>query len=531
MSINSKIAPSDPASSGVSRRELLAVSGGVLAAASLAGLSQAAGGQAGAQPKADGGVPPARPSLAKAKEAVKAYEAVILRISREVWDKPAVGLKEQDAMEVHLREIEAAGFKIVSRETSGHPTAFVAEWSKGSGGPKIGFLPEYDALPGLGNTAEPAQRPRPDGKTDGHGCGHNCLGAACTGAAFALKAIMQQENLPGTLRIYGCGAEENEGAKVFMAKDGLFSDLDAALAWHPTPAAVAGTVHTAANRKIRITWKGKTAHAGSNPWEGRSALDAAELFTHGLNMMREHVRPTARLHYIYEIAGVAPNVVPEDARIWMTARDAKSEHVDNTVQWLRELADGAALGMQTKALFELPLGMKEMLPNEVIARRVFEHMHHVPLEWTPEEQAFAKACQKAMDLPEAGMPTTVMPFIKDITNGGSSDVGDVSWNTPVSFFGWPTHPIGVSAHTWAVTACGGMSIGDKGTMGATVLLTALGLDLLTEPELRAAAKHELKKRLGGRTYEATLNFDATMSAEIARRFMKGPNDEGLSGIQ
>lgn len=294
---------------------------------------------------------------------------------------------------------------------------------------------------------------------------------------------------------------------------------------------MAGTVYTAANRKIHITWAGKTAHAGSNPWDGRSALDAAELFTHGLNMMREHVRPTARMHYIYEIAGVAPNVVPDEARIWMTARDFTSEYVDATVEWLRQLANGAAMGTQTSPAFAVPIGMKEMMPNETLALRVWEHMHHTSLDWSAQEHAFAKACQKEMGLPEGGMATTVMPFIKDFTVGGSSDVADVSWNTPVSFFGWPTHPIGVSAHTWAVTACGGMSIGDKGTIGATVILTALGLDLLTEPKLRAEAKEELKRRLNGRTYKATLDFDATTAAEVARRFMKGPNDEGLNSIR
>jgi aminobenzoyl-glutamate utilization protein B len=503
------------------RRGFLAASG-TAAAVAVGGAQAAQGGGEAAKPAE-------RESLKMAKAAVKTVEKTILKISREVWVLPAVGLKEQEAMEVHIRELEAAGFKIVSRKSGGHPTAFVAEWEQGQGGPKLGFLPEYDALPGLGNAPEPKVKPAANGKTDGHGCGHNCLGAGCTGAAFALKAMMEAKKTPGLLRVYGCGAEETEGAKVYMAKAGLFDDLDAALAWHSTPAPLTGTVITAANRKIKVSWKGKTAHAGNEPWNGRSALDAAELFAHGLNLMREHVEPTARMHYIYEVAGVAPNIVPDEARIWMTARDATSAKVDATVEWLKQLAEGAALGTQTKATFTLPIGMVEMMPNETLAVRTLEHMQHVPLDWSAEEQAFAKACQKEMGVKEAGMATTVMPFIRDMRVGGSSDVADVSWNTPVAMFGWPTLPVNVSLHSWPVTACGGMSIGDKGTLAAASILAAIGYDLLTEPDLRKAARAELTKRLDGRKYAAVLNPEPKSADENARRFGKGPGEEALGG--
>lgn len=516
--------PRDPIAP-VSRRTFVAAAGAVAAAA-------VAATQVVAQPaKPDGGGKPAeRESLKAAKAAVKDAEKVIVKISREVWDLPAVGLKEQEAMEVHIRELEAAGFRITARKAGGHPTAFVAEWELGQGGPKLGFLPEYDALPGLGNAPEPKVQPAANGKTDGHGCGHNNLGAGCTGAALALKAMMEAKKTPGLLRVYGCGAEENVGAKVFLAKAGLFDDLDAALAWHPAPVAVTGTVVTAANRKIRVSWKGKTAHAGNTPWDGRSALDAAELFTHGVNLMREHVEPTARMHYIYEAAGVAPNIVPEDARLWMTARDATGAKVDATVEWLKQLAEGAALGTQTKATFTLELGMAEMTPNETLAVRVFEHLQNTPLEWTADEHAFAKACQKAMGVKEAGMATTVMPLVKEVKVGGSSDVGDVSWITPVALFGWPSLPLGVSLHSWAVTACGGMSIGDKASLASAAILAAVGYDLLTEPDLRKAAKEELTKRLAGRKYQAVQNIDPKTWDESARRFGKGPGEEALTGV-
>ncbi len=324
----------------ISRRVFVGATGALLAARELAGDDRV---------NAQSAVPHSsierfseRESLRAAKAAVKTAQKTILKISREVWNKPAVGLQEQEAMEVHIRELEAAGFTITSRNSGGHPTAFIAQWSQGSGGPKLGFLPEYDALPGLGNAAEPLVKPAENGRTDGHGCGHNCLGAGCTGAAMALKAMMLERNVAGTLRVYGCGAEENVGAKIFLAKAGLFDDLDAALAWHPAAVPVTGTFVTNANHFMRVSWKGRTAHAGMDPWSGRSALDAAELFAHGVNLMREHLEPTARLHYIYEIAGVAPNVVPDEARIWIQARDITTPRVNAITDWLAQLAEGAA---------------------------------------------------------------------------------------------------------------------------------------------------------------------------------------------
>ena len=239
----------DSPTGAISRRSFVGASAAAMATATAAASASAAISiRAEMQPSIglpDGARP--RQSLTMAQAAVKAIQPTVVRISREVWDKPAVGLKEHEAMEVHIRELAAAGFTIVSREPGGHPTAFIVEWSHGKGGPKIGFLPEYDALPGLGNAAEPELKPAPNGLTDGHGCGHNSLGAGCTGAAIALKAMMLQRNVPGTLRLYGCGAEENVGAKIFLAKEGLFDDLDAALAWHPASVPVTGTFVTNAN--------------------------------------------------------------------------------------------------------------------------------------------------------------------------------------------------------------------------------------------------------------------------------------------
>lgn len=182
----------------------------------------------------------------------------------------------------------------MSTATSGLPTAFVAEWRQADGGPKIGFLLEYDALPGLGNAAVPRREERADGIRSGHGCGHNLLGAALTGAAIAAKGKMLANRIPGTLRVYGCAAEEVEGAKVFMARDGLFDDLGAALHWHPGPDAAVLNFRLAATQILRLEFHGRSAHAGMEPWSGRSALHALELAAHGINVMREHLEPTGQ---------------------------------------------------------------------------------------------------------------------------------------------------------------------------------------------------------------------------------------------
>ncbi len=279
-------------------------------------MAQAEGG-----PATDAAAVSSPPSAAAAAQGVDAVRDAVLRISREVWASAELSRMEVKSHAIHMRELEAEGFTITSRNTSGYPTAFIAEWSQGAGGPVIAYLPEYDALPGLGNAAEPRPAPGPTGVEVGHACGHNLIGAGCTGAAFALKRMMQADGTAGTIRVYGCASEESQGVKVYMVRDGLFDDVDAALAWHPAPVAVVGAVRTSANDGIRVRFTGRTAHAGNSPWDGRSALDAAELFAHGVNLMREHVRPTARIHYVYEAAGVAPNVVPDFAQVWMMIRD------------------------------------------------------------------------------------------------------------------------------------------------------------------------------------------------------------------
>lgn len=429
----------------------------------------------------------------------------IERICSEVWQLAELSLEELASSQVHIRELEAAGFSITSHGTSGQETAFIAEWEQGSNGPRIGYLPEYDALPGLGNAVSPRQEAASNGNTSGHGCGHNLLGAGCTGGAIALKTVMEKEGTPGLIRVYGCAAEETTGAKVFMARDGLFDDLDACLAWHSAPVAATGFVRTAAVNNIRVEFFGKSAHAGVDPWNGRSALDALELFCHGLNLMREHIEPTVRIHYVIEAGGETPNVVPDYARLAVFIRDQNRAGVEATTTWARELANGAAMGTQTRAEFTLAFGLYDLMPNTPMVERLFSHLEEVGVpEWSDDDQEFARECQRNFGVPELGLAPQPLPLMPDRAMGGSSDVGDVSWNAPTAAFLYPSFPLGVGLHTWPVTACSGMAIGTKSALGAATILARLGLDLMTDADLRQAVRADFEAKRNGRPYVSPL---------------------------
>jgi aminobenzoyl-glutamate utilization protein B len=513
----------DDPQAGLTRRDLFQGAATLAAAGATLGTALATPGIVQAQTTET--TPGAPASIAPAAAAVAAVADPILRIHREVWALAEPSLAEAQSFRIHLRELEAAGFTTISTGTSNVPTAFISEWTQGSGGPIIGYLPEYDALPGLGNAAEPRQTPAETGITTGHGCGHSMLGAGCTGAALALKRMMEQDGTPGTIRVYGCAAEETEGAKLYMARDGLFDDLDAALAWHPAPVAGTGLVSLASNAGIKVSFTGRTAHAGNAPWEGRSALKAAELFGAGIQYMREHVRPTVRIHYVYDAAGVAPNVVPDFASVWLVFRGIDSEEVRALVDWGRKIAEGAALMTETEADYLVYKGMYELQPNEPLARALLAHMEARPPAWSEDEQAFARACQREMGLPEEGLATFVLPFIPETPVGASSDLGDVSKITPLGVFGWPTAGLGTGLHTWAITACGGSTIGDRASLDTARILAGIGHDLMVDADLRAAARADFDTRRRGRSFASLLPPDQVAPLGIPDWLRRSGEDE------
>jgi len=447
-------------------------------------------------------------------QAVEQATQVIQRIANEVWQFSELSLQEIKSAQLIIHILQEHGFTITSKGTAGVPTAFIAEY--GYGTPKLGFLVEYDALPGLGNEPVPYREPRKDQVSSGHGCGHNLLGAGSIGAAIALKNVLIEEKIPGTIRVYGCAAEETEGAKVYMAREGLFKDLDAALHWHPSPSAEVSNYRSAAVDQLKIEFFGKGAHAGGTPWLGRSAVHAAELFAHGINLMREHVEPTARLHYIYESAGLAPNVVPDYARLCLYIRDCDRAHVEATNAWVKQIAEGAALATQTTAKALLYTGMYDLLPNSPLAARMQANLEKVGVPiFTEEEQAFARELQRNYGVEPEGMALEIMPLGDDnISMGFSTDVGDVSWNVPTMGCGMPTMPLGVSVHTWAATACHGMSIGLKGALQAARVLAWTGFDIMTDAELRQAARADFERRIKERPYVSPLPPEMKQPLEL-----------------
>ena len=352
------------------------------------------------------------------------------------------------------------------------------------------------------------------------------LGAGCTGAALALKKLMMDARVPGVIRVYGSAAEETQGANVYMARDGLFNDLDACLAWHPAPVAGTGQLRTAAADMVRISFRGRTAHAGVAPWEGRSALKAAEIFGIGIQFMREHIRPSARLHYVYTSAGQAPNVVPDFAEVLLTIRDENRANVTAMTEWTNQIALAAAMATQTQAQFTKFFGMWDLLPNDALIAHVHQHMSAVGLRFTESEQAFAKACQREMYLPELGLATSILPILGELKSGGSTPVGDVSYNTPMGIFGWPTLPLGVGLHTWPVTACGGMTIGDKGALDSARIMTGVAFDVMTDADLRKRTRADFLRRKGDTVYVSPLPPDRVRPDGIPNALlMKEGQDE------
>jgi aminobenzoyl-glutamate utilization protein B len=319
--------------------------------------------------------------------------------------------------------------------------------------------------------------------------------------------------------------------KVYMARDGLFNDLDAVIAFHPAPIAATGEVRMNATDNAKVRFTGRTAHAGNAPWEGRSALKAAELFAHGIQLMREHILPTARIHYIYENAGVAPNVVPDLAQIWIVIRDADRQKVVAMTEWMKQIAEGAAMATQTRAEVDVFFGMHDLLPNRPMIAATHRHLLANPPDWSAEEQAFARACQKAMGVAEQGMATQVLPILPRIQAGGSTDIGDISYQAPVGIFGWPTLPTGIGLHTWPVTACAGMSIGDKASLATARIMAGLGFDVMTDATLREAARAELLRQRGDAPYASPLPASRRQPLGLPDHLRKTGEDEVVSPMR
>jgi aminobenzoyl-glutamate utilization protein B len=443
----------------------------------------------------------AEPSAAKlaAVASVERHARDLEGLSDKIWAFAETALREHRSAAALADYAQQQGFR-VQRGVAGLPTAFVAEY--GSGRPIIGIMGEYDALPGISQQARPEKVALVEG-APGHGCGHNLFGAGSLGAAIAIKEQIAAGRLKGTVRFYGTPAEEDVGGKIYMARAGLFDDLDAVLAWHPGDQTEADTNSGQAMVDVAVEFHGKAAHAAGDPWNGRSAVDAAELFDAGVNMMREHIKPTSRIHYVITNGGDVPNVVPEYARVWLWVRDWKRSEVDALLARIRKIAEGAATMTETTSVLKVQGGSWEVLVNEPGARLLQQNLLWLgPAVYTEQEQAFAKQIQRATNVPEVGLYAGVLPLEGQPQEGGSTDVGDISWIAPTLHVTVATAPQGAPWHAWPVVATGGMSIGHKGMVRAAKTLAATMVDLYEQPAALAAVKADFKAKKGDVRYQA-----------------------------
>jgi aminobenzoyl-glutamate utilization protein B len=424
-------------------------------------------------------------------------------LSDRIWSYEEVAFRETKSAKDLVAYAKANGFKVT--EGIGEiPTAFVAEY--GSGKPIIGIMGEFDALPGLSQKAVPEKDPIHKGGA-GHGCGHNLFGVASLGAATAIKNLIEEGKLKGTVRFYGTPAEEKFFGKLWMIRAGAFDDVDVMMDWHPSGETKANVQSSLALVDFKVEFYGQAAHASGDPWNGRSASDALELYTNGINFYREHVKPTVRIHYHIQDAGKVVNVVPDYSRIWTRVRDTKREGMETVWKRVEEIARGAAIMADVDYKISLISGIHEVLVNRAGGARLQQNLEFLgPIEYTEDEQAFAKRIQKATNKPEIGIESIINPLeeTQEHPMGGSTDVGDVSFVVPVIRLSATTAPKGTPWHSWAVVACGGMSIGHKGMAYAAKALSMTMVDLYEDAALREAVKAEFKERKGDYQYKGMI---------------------------
>ena len=415
-------------------------------------------------------------------------------IAQTIWDLAEMGYQEEKSAALLQKTLADAGFTI-NKGVAGIPTAFTAEY--GSGAPIIGIMGEYDALPGLSQQAIPEKKSA--GKAAGHACGHHVFGTASTAAAIAVKDWMKSNNAKGTIRFYGTPAEEGGSGKVYMVREGLFDDVDAALHWHPSSQNAASAGAALANKSAKFRFYGVSAHAAAAPERGRSALDGVEAMNAMVNMLREHVPEKARIHYVITSGGKAPNVVPDFAEVYYYARHNQRDVVIDIFDRIVKAGEGAAMGTGTTMDFEMIGGTHELLPNLTLQKLMHDNLSKVGgMEYTPEEKEFADKIAislgyKGVDIAKA---KNIQPYKTEAKAFGSTDVGDVSFTVPTVGMGAATWVPGTPAHSWQAVAAGGTSIGTKGMMIAAKTLALTAINLFQDDDLIKKAKAEFLERRG-----------------------------------
>ncbi|WP_462262227.1 M20 family metallopeptidase [Ferruginibacter sp.] len=425
-------------------------------------------------------------------------------VALQIWNYAEMGYKEEKSSALLQKTLQDKGFD-VKPNIAGMPTAFVASY--GSGSPVIAILAEFDALPGLSQEAVPEKKSIA-GKAAGHACGHHLFGTASVAAGIEIKNLLEQKKINGTIRVYGCPAEEGGSGKVYLTRDGLFKDVDVVLHWHPDADNSVTMTKALANISAKFRFHGISSHASGSPEKGRSALDAVEAMDNMVNMMREHVPSSTRIHYVITNGGKAPNVIPDFAEVYYYVRNPDRDIARSVFNRVVKAANGAAMGTETTMDYEIIGGTHDLLLNTVLAEAMQKNLDKVGgVIYTPEETEFAKKIQATLGANPPAIETanTIKPIkFEEDAGGGSTDVGDVSWNVPTVGCRSATWVPGTTGHSWQAVACGGTEIGTKGMMVAAKTITLTAIDLFTTPALITKAKEEFIKDKGDYKYAPLL---------------------------
>lgn len=448
-------------------------------------------------------------------EYVDSMAETFIKTADAIWDTPELSLKEYKAAKLYTDILRSNGFA-VTEKLCGIDTAFCGSF--GSGKPVIGILGEYDALSGLSQKAGALSEEPVVFGGNGHGCGHNLLGAGSLAAAFAVKEYLEKSGNSGTVIFFGCPGEEGGSGKAFMARERLWEKLDAAISWHPSDVNQVRTGTNNSSIQVLYKFKGKASHAASAPEMGRSALDAVELMNIGAQFLREHMSSDCRVHYsILNAGGASPNVVQARAEVLYMVRANKVRQTVELLNRVDKIAEGAALMTETECERVFIDGTAELLPNFAIEKALYRNFKEIGVpEYSAEELEFAAEMKKTF-APETAVPGIAAAFddaiaqiVKEKTENmtkpmydfimpeysgrgfvaGSNDVGDVSWLTPTSLVDIAAWPGGTPAHSWQSTACGKSSIAHKAVLCAGKVLAATAIDLIEDETLLAEAKTE-----------------------------------------
>jgi aminobenzoyl-glutamate utilization protein B len=417
------------------------------------------------------------------------------KVAKDIWSYAELGFLETQSTERLQGVLRSEGFTIKTG-VSEMPTAFLATY--GSGGPVIGILAEFDALPGLSQDSLPERKIVHEG-APGHACGHHLFGTASVAAAVTLKDWLIKNKKAGTVKLFGTPAEEGGSAKVYMVRDGLFNDVDVVLHWHPSSDNDASPESCLAIKQTIFRFYGRSAHAAAAPYAGRSALDGLEAMNYMVNLMREHVPQETRIHYVINKGGLAANVVPDYAEAEYMVRHPDARMVEEIWNRIVKAAEGAASGTETTMKYEVISGSFNLVPNETLSRLMYNNLRVVGgVMYTPEEVEFGKKIQSTLSTkyPPLESAAQVQPFKTGGFFPASTDVGDITWVVPTAGLGTATWVPGVPAHSWQAVATGGMSIGFKAMNNAAKTIAMTGIDIFNNPTIVGKAKKELADYVG-----------------------------------